>query len=52
MDLSLLASIVSIIPKNVVGRVYLLIASLESVGSPIGIGVLYSIYQWSLGAGG
>lgn len=50
-DLSLLAFAADSIPEDAAGRTFMLIASLESFGYLVGVGVLYPIYQWSLEKG-
>ena len=47
-DLSILAFAANFIPQDVSGRTIMLISSLESAGTLLGIGILYPIYQWSL----
>ena len=47
-DLSLLAFVADIIPKQYTGRTFLHIATFESLGSLVGVGILYPSYQWGL----
>ncbi|PVH84337.1 hypothetical protein DL98DRAFT_85772 [Cadophora sp. DSE1049] len=47
-DFSLLAFVSEVAPVSIAGRTFMLIGSLESLGSLIGVGVLYPVYQWSL----
>lgn len=48
-DLSLLAFLASQITNDFAIRIVRLVASLESAGNLVGIGIMYPIYQWSVG---
>lgn len=47
-DLSALAFSANFFSSGLAGRILMLLSSLESAGTLLGIGILYPIYQWSL----
>ncbi|KAK4444756.1 hypothetical protein QBC34DRAFT_498086 [Podospora aff. communis PSN243] len=50
-DLSLLAFASNSIPEDAAGRILMLLSSVESSGTLLGVGFPYPIYQWSMREG-
>lgn len=46
--MNLLAFLANFVPNKAAGQIIMLIASLESAGTLVGVGIIYPIYQWSM----